>query len=147
MKMKRRVKERGRRMTRKAERRTEGRGKGERRKRGNEGKNNKDGRREKEKEERSGKSGAGGSKHSMGEGSPYLGAWEREAALCPCHPSPCSCTPRCYPPHLPIPCPLTELLPESHTRLLRRWRVEARNGGFPERGDEASGCPEPERGG
>ena len=88
MKMKRRVKERGRRMTRKAERRTEGRGKGERRKRGNEGKNNKDGRREKEKEERSGKSGAGGSKHSMGEGSPYLGAWEREAALCPCHPSP-----------------------------------------------------------
>ena len=102
MKMKRRVKERGRRMTRKAERRTEGRGKGGRRKRRNEGKNNKDGRREKEKDERSGKSGGGGSKHSMGKGSPSLGTWEREASLCPCHPSPCSCTPQSFPPPHPL---------------------------------------------
>lgn len=65
------------------------------------------------------------------EGGPSLGAWEREAALRLCHPSPSSCTPSCYPPHLPTPVPLTELLPESHTGLLRRWRVEARKWWLP----------------
>ena len=62
-------------------------------------------------------------------------------------PPPAPAPPGATHPTSPSLVPLTELLPESHTRLLRRWRVEARNGGFPERGDEASGCPEPERGG
>ena len=88
MKLKRRVKERGRRMIRKAERRTEGRGKGGRRKRGNGGKNNKDGRRE-QKEERSGESGEGRGKHSAGKGAPPWEPGRRRlpsACATPAHP-------------------------------------------------------------
>lgn len=88
MKLKRRVKERGRRMTSKVERRTESRGKGGRRKRGNGGKNNKDGRRE-EKEERSGESGEGRGRHSGGKGAPPWGPGRGRlpsACATPAHP-------------------------------------------------------------